>query len=119
METRFCFRVIFLLIFVLSFFHFASARIPFVQLSDTSGTDSTGQLPDFYRGVDVKIIYSWNPEEPDLFQNVSCQLIKKNQVIEEIKIIRSDCTDRITFKPEYMSFEVRDRKTARVVVKGP
>ncbi|MBN2365688.1 MAG: hypothetical protein EH225_06820 [Calditrichaeota bacterium] len=87
--------------------------------ADSSVTDSTRHLPDFYTNADVKIVYSWNPEEPDMFINVSCQLIKKKNEVVEIKIIRPNCTDRISFKPEYMTFVMHDHKSKKIIARGP
>ncbi len=120
MKTRFCEKLLFVLILtfflpVMVFQGFNACSMP----ADTTGVDSSEQAAGIYRNVDIKIIYSWNPEEPDVFQNVSCQLIKKENVVIEVKIMRSDATDRISIKPEYMQFEVRDHQTKKIIAKSP
>lgn len=116
-----------LLLFVL-FFFFAEilwAR-PFQPLpKDTTGavvtskTDSTKQLANYYQNVDVKIIYSWSENEPQWYRNVRCQLIKKKGKVTELKIFLKTCTEEVVIEPRYVSFEILDHKTGKILIKEP
>jgi hypothetical protein len=121
MKTRFFERLLFVLIFSITFLMCTEPVTcgAYTPAQDSTRVDSSQQATDILRNVDVKITYSWNPDEPDVFENVSCQLIKKDNEVVELKIIRSDATDRISFKPEYMQFEVKEHQSKKVIAKGP
>ena len=87
--------------------------------SDTAEVDTAKTLPNYYKNVDIKIIYPWNEDEPDVCTNVSCQLIKEKNLIVEIKVFRKDCTENIIVKPGLLKFEIRDHESKSLIAKGP
>jgi hypothetical protein len=87
--------------------------------ADTSEIDSAKTLPNYYKNVDIKIIYPWNEDEPEVCTNVACQLIKEKDVIVEIRIFHKDCTSNIKVKPGLLKFEIRDHESKSLIAKGP
>jgi hypothetical protein len=87
--------------------------------ADTSKIDSTKLIPNYYKNADIKITYPWMPEEPHWCRNVSCQVVKENDKVTEIKIFKKDCVERITVKPELLSFEIYEAGTKKLIIKGP
>jgi hypothetical protein len=121
MKLRFFERLLFVLIF---FFPFLTGTEPapcgaYFPAQDSARVDLSREAADIMRKVDVKITCTRNPDEPDMFDNVSCRLIKKDNEVVELKIIRYDATNRISFKPDYMQFEVKERLSKKVIAKGP
>ena len=87
--------------------------------SDTAEVDTAKTLPNYYKNVDIKIIYPWKEDEPEVCTNVSCQLIKEKNLIVEIKIFREDCTENFIVKPGLLKFEIRDHESKSLIAKGP
>ena len=87
--------------------------------TDTSSNDTTKRIPNYYRNVDIKITYPWMPDEPQWCRNTSCQVVKENGKVTEIKIFKKDCVDRITVKPELLSFIIYQTGTKKLIMQGP
>lgn len=88
------------------------------QPSDTAQVDTAKILPNYYKNVDIKIIYPWNEDEPEVYTNISCQLIKEKDIIVEIKIFHKDRTDTIKVTPSIPKFEIRNHESKALIVKG-
>ncbi len=119
MFTKFTFilEVFILVSFFLTYPNF-TAYTNMYPAADTAQIDTTKILPNYYKNVDVKIIYAWNEDEPELFSNICCQLIKEKDVVVEIKLFRKDCTDKIKVLPGSMKYEIRDHESKKLIVKG-
>jgi len=87
--------------------------------ADSSKVDSTKLIPNYYKNVDIKITYPWMPDEPKWCRNVPCQVVKENDKVTEIKIFKKDCVERITVKPELVSFAIYEAGTKKLIIKGP
>ncbi len=91
---------------------------PFLQ--DTTKTDTTQQVkPNYYKGVDVKIVYTFENEKPTWYRNVCCQLIKEKGEVKEIKVFLKTCTEEIRVIKGFVKFEVRDHNTHKIIAQGP
>lgn len=86
--------------------------------ADTAQVDTAKIPPNYYKNVDVKIIYAWNEDEPELFSNICCQLVKEKDEVVEIKLFRKGCTDKIKVLPGSMKYEIRDHVSKKLIVKG-
>jgi hypothetical protein len=86
---------------------------------DSIRTDSVKTVPGMYENVDVIIVYPWKEDEPETCENVTCQLIKENQVPVELRIFHKDCTDKLKIKPGSLTFKIVDHKTKKLIAKGP
>lgn len=119
MVTKFIFllKIFFLGLFLLTYPDFTVYSNMYPE-SDTAQVDTAKILPNYYKNVDVKIIYAWNEDEPELFSNICCQLIKEKDVVVEIKIFRKDCTDKIKVIPGSMKYEIRDHESKKLIFKG-
>jgi len=89
------------------------------EVTDTTKTDTTKQIPNYYKNVDIKITYPWMPDEPQWCRNTSCQVVKENDKVTEIKIFKKDCVERITVKPELLSFAIYQAGTNKIIIQGP
>ena len=87
--------------------------------SDTADVDSSKALPNYYKNVDIRIIYPWKEDDPEVCTNVSCQLIKQKDLIVEIRVFHKDCTDHIMVKPGLLKFEIRNHDTKTLIAEGP
>jgi hypothetical protein len=76
--------------------------------SDSSIADTTKPPSNTFTKVDVKVIFKWNPQEPERFENVKCQLILENKVIKELKVFFEDRTECYTIKKGQINYEIRD-----------
>ncbi len=75
--------------------------------------------PNFYRNVDVIIIYQWAPEEPEVCQNVNAEVVKEKGKITEVVVYRKRGKERIKVEKGLIHFKIRDRRTKKILVKGP
>jgi hypothetical protein len=56
--------------------------------ADTGKTGDYRSSPDYFRNVTLKVIYAWNPEEPDFYSKVNCLLVRQANLITEIKVFQ-------------------------------
>ncbi len=75
--------------------------------------------PNYYTNVDVIIIYQWVPDEPEVCQNVNAEVVKEKGKITEVIVYRRRGKDRIKVEKGLIHFKIRDRKTGKIIVKGP
>ncbi len=75
--------------------------------------------PNYYSHVDVIIIYQWVPDEPEICQNVDAEVIKEKGKITEVVVYRRRGKERIKVEKGLIHFKIRDRKTGKIIVKGP
>jgi len=75
--------------------------------------------PNYYANVDVIIIYQWVPDEPEVCQNVDAEVVKEKGKITEVIVYRRRGKERITVEKGLIHFKIRDRKTGKILVKGP
>ncbi len=87
--------------------------------ADTGKTGEYRSSPDYFRNVNLKIIYAWNPEEPDLYSKVNCLLVRQANLITEIKIFQEHATERILLSKGQITFEIADPVTKKTITKGP
>jgi hypothetical protein len=107
-----------LLLAVLPSHQFAEGTIPIA--ADTTGTDTAQTVkPDYYKGVDVKIVYTFENEKPTWYRNVCCQLIRKEGKVSEIKIFLKTCTEDIRVIQGFVKYEIRDHATKKLIARGP
>ncbi len=75
--------------------------------------------PNFYRNVDVIIIYQWVPEEPEICQNVDAEVVKEKGKITEVIVYRKRGKERIKVEKGLIHFKIQDRRTKKILMKGP
>jgi len=111
------------IVFILGFlFLFNSGHEVFaanLSPTDTAKVDTVKTLPNYYKNVDIKIIYPWKEDEPEVCTNVACQLIKEKDLIVEIRVFHKDCTNHILVKPGLLKFEIWDHNSKILIAKGP
>lgn len=95
------------------------SAVPQDSTRDTTQADTAKSIPGLYKNVDIKIVYPWKEDEPEICENVTCQLIRENNVPVELNIFHKDCTDKIKIKPGLLTFEIRDHRTKKLIAKGP
>jgi len=86
---------------------------------DTTKKDTAKTIPGLYKNVDVKIIYPWLPDEPEIYKDVKCRLIKEKGVVTEIWIYFANRKEELQVKKNLITYEVRDAKTKKLIAKGP
>ncbi len=97
---------------------FAGGTIPIA--ADTTATDTSQAVkPDYYKGVDVKIVYTFENEKPTWYRNVCCQLIRKEGKVSEIKIFLKTCTEDIRVIQGFVKYEIRDHASKKLIARGP
>jgi hypothetical protein len=87
--------------------------------SDSSIVDTTKPPPNTFKNVDVNVIFKWNPEEPERFENVKCQLILEKKVIKELKIFFKDRTECFELKKGQITFQIREHLSKKLIKSGP
>ncbi len=86
---------------------------------DTTKKDTAKVIPGLYKHVDVKIFYSWKPEEPDVYHNVRCQLIKKKGTVTTLWIYLPKFKEEVDVKKNLITYEIWDARTKKLLAKGP
>ena len=97
------------------------------QVKDSSGNsanDATKSIDaqakkNYFKDVDVKIIYSWNPKEPDVYHGVSCRLIRQGNVVTQLNIFQEDETEEVEVKKGETTYQIVDPATNKVIAEGP
>lgn len=103
----------------LTFFYLSAVHLDAAVLADTTQQDSEQVNPDIFKNVDVKIIYPWKANEPDLYKDVKCQIVQQAKQIKELKIFRKTSTDCIEIKKGLVKFEILDHATGKLIKRGP
>ncbi len=89
------------------------------QMQESNTTTSREKPQNYFKKVDVTIVYSWNKAEPDTLNNVDCRLVRTNGVVTQLRIISEDSTDEISVAKGQTTYEIRDSKTGKLLAAGP